>query len=93
MRQLKGILINRLKNKGMEMSIIPGFIKSLTNSFVSYPHLNLLEVNNRLRYMGWDDFELDYFTFQLAIECLEGFGWKRTEYKPVKWFENKFMAY
>ncbi|MCK5600796.1 hypothetical protein KAR91_02945 [Candidatus Pacearchaeota archaeon] len=93
MSQLKEILINRLKNKGMELSMIPGFIRSLTNSFAYYPHVNLLEVNNRLRYMGWDDFELDYFTFQLAIECLEGFRWKRSEYKPAKWFENNFMLH
>jgi hypothetical protein len=77
----------------MELSLIPGFIRSLTNSFAYYPHVNLLEVNNRLRYMGWDDFELDYFTFQLAIECLEGFSWKRSEYKPAKWFENNFMPH
>ncbi len=91
--QLKEILINRLKNKGMELGMIPGFIRSLTNSFAYYPHVNLLEVNNRLRYMGWDDFELDYFTFQLAIECLESFSWKRSEYKPAKWFENNFMLH
>ncbi len=93
MSQLKGILINRLKNKGIELSMIPGFIRSLTNSFAYYPQVNLLEINNRLRYIGWDDFELDYFTFQLVIECLEGFGWKRFEYKPAKWFENKFILH
>ncbi len=93
MGQLKEILIDRLTNKGMGLNMIPGFIRSLTNSFAYYPHVSLPQVNDRLRYMGWDDFELDYFTFQLAIECLEGFGLKRSEYKSAQWFENNFMLH
>jgi len=42
--------------------------------------------------MGWDDFELDYFTFQLVIECLEGFGLEKSEYKSAQWYENNFTA-
>jgi hypothetical protein len=90
MGPLKAILIDRLTNKGMDLNMIPGFIRSLTNSFAYHPHMDFRQVNDRLRYMGWDDFELDYFTFQLAIECLEGFGLKRSEYKSAQWFENNF---
>lgn len=93
MSQLKEILIHRLKKKGMELSIIPGFIRSLSNSFYINPHMNLLQVNNRMRYMGWDDFELDYYTFQLVIECLEAYGMKKSEYKPASWFEHNFIMY
>ena len=93
MSQIKEILIDRLTNKGMDLNMIPGFIRSLTNSFVYYPHMDFKQVNDRLQYMGWDDFELDYFTFQLAIECLEGFGLKRSEYKSAQWFENNFMLH
>jgi hypothetical protein len=40
--------------------------------------------------MGWDDFDLDYYTFQLAIECLQDSGMDRLEYKTVNWFESNF---
>lgn len=90
MSRLKKTLIQRLKNKGMELKMIPGFIRSLTNSFAYYPHINLKQINDRLQYMGWNDFELDYFTFQLVIDCLEPHGLRRSEYKSAQWFENNF---
>ncbi len=92
MGQLKEILIGRLTNKGMDLNMIPGFIRSLTNSVAYYPHMDFKQVNDRLQYMGWDDFELDYFTFQLMLECLEGLDLKRLEYKSAKWFENNFTT-
>jgi hypothetical protein len=91
MNQLKEIIISRLQNKGIELSVIPGFIRSLSNSFYVNPNMNLWQVNKRLHYMGWDDFELDYYTFQLVIECLETHGLKRSEYKSARWFENNFL--
>ena len=92
MGQLKEILIDRLTNKGMDLKIIPGFIRSLTNSFAYYPHMDFRQINDRLRYMGWNDFELDYFTFQLVIECLEGFGLDKSEYRSAQWYENNFTT-
>ena len=91
MGQLKEILIRRLTNKGIELSIIPGFIRSLSNSFHIDPNMNLVQINNRMRYMGWGDIELDYYTFQLIIEILDGYGLKKHEYKPANWFENNFI--
>lgn len=76
----------------MDLDMIPGFIRSLTNSFAYYPHTDFKQVSDRLRYMGWDDFELDYFTFQLVLECLEGFGLKKSEYKPAQWYESNFTT-
>jgi hypothetical protein len=43
-----------------------------------------------MQQMGWDDFELDYFTFRLAVECLEAYGLKKSEYKSAQWFKNNF---
>ncbi len=93
MNQINKILISRLKNKGMELSLIPGFIRSLANSFYMSPNMNLFQVKEQLRYMGWDDFELDYCTFQLAIECLEASGLKGLKYKPGHWFKENFMLH
>jgi hypothetical protein len=41
--------------------------------------------------MGWGDIELDYYTFQLAVEILEAYGFKKQQYKPAHWFEKNFM--
>ncbi len=87
MKELKDILINRLERKGVGQKLIPGFMRSLANSFYIDPHMNLKRVNRRLQYLGWDDFDLDYHTFQLAIACIEergsellsDFPWHRLE--------------
>ena len=72
--QLTHILIDRLKKKGIEPDTIPGFIRSLENTILVDPDANLFQVNKRLHFLGWDDFELDYHTLQLAIACLEAEG-------------------
>jgi len=41
--------------------------------------MDLLQAINRLRYLGWNDFELDYHTYQLAKECLENKGLKSSQ--------------
>ncbi len=91
MHQLKNTLIRRLRNKGMAPALIPGYIRCLSNSFYRGPHMTLLQVKNRLIYMGWDDFDLDYYTFQLAVDCLDAYGLKELEYKPVNWFNDIFL--
>lgn len=50
--------------------------------------MNLYQVNKRLNYLGWTGVELDYHTYQLAIDCLEKAGLKKLEYRPPKWFEK-----
>ena len=91
MNHLKEILISRLKNKGMELGMISGFMRSLSNSLFMNSDMNLFQVKEQLRYKGWDDFDLDYCTFQLAVECLEASGMKGLEYRPGAWFESKFI--
>jgi hypothetical protein len=89
--QLKEKLIHRLVEQGMDTNMIPGFIRSLANTFTYQPNMDLQQVNDRMQQMGWGDFELDYFTFRLAAECLEAYGLKKSEYKSAQWFENNFM--
>ncbi len=88
MNRLTHILIERLEKKGMELSIIHGFIRDLANSILPNPHMNFLQVNKRLHSLDWDGFELDYHTLELAIACFEAKGLKSLENKPVRWFEN-----
>jgi hypothetical protein len=92
MVELKRILIRRLENHGIESHWMPGFIRSLANSFSYEPHPNLAQVNERLTYMGWDGYELDYHTFELIRTCFEDEGLKQTAYIPSKWFVKTFMS-
>ena len=50
--------------------------------------MNLLQINKGLHLLGWDNFELDYHTLQLAIACFEAEGLKSLGNKPAIWFEN-----
>jgi hypothetical protein len=63
-------LLQRLEKIGIEQKLIPAFMKDLANSLALNPNMNFTQVNERLRYIGWNDIELDYHTFQLAKECL-----------------------
>ncbi len=74
------ILIHRLVKKGMAKNTIPGFIWSLKQCLLDDPNMNHWQVNKRLQFLGWDDFDLDYHTLQLAIACFEVDALKR----PVK---------
>lgn len=80
----------KLIEKGVEVSLIPGFIRSLANACLLNPDINHSQVNKRLKYLGWDDVELDYHTLLLAINSLESKGLRRLEYKSAPWYLNRF---
>lgn len=71
MKPFTQILVDRLERMGIEKRILPGFVRTLANAVLLNPHSNLLQVNRRLHFLGWDDFELDYHTLQLAIASFE----------------------
>ncbi len=76
MNSIKQILLERLKSKGVDANIVPGFISNLANAISFNPQMNHLQINKRLHFLGWDDFELDYHTLQLATAILETEGLK-----------------
>ncbi len=61
-------LINLLKHQGMEETMIFGFIMTLKSCLLHNPDIDHLEVNESLPSWGWNDFQLDYPTFQIAQE-------------------------
>ena len=77
--QLTLNLIARLEKQGIEQSIMPGFLRSLVQTVFLDPNMNLVQVNRKLHLLGWDGFELDYHTLQLAIACFEAEGLKSFE--------------
>ena len=70
-QQLKKILFRRLEDQGISPKAAPGFIRNLTNILSEYPLLSLGEVNRIMQYLGWQDVDLDYHTFQLVIADLK----------------------
>ncbi len=85
-------LINKLIENGVEASLIPGFIRSLANAFLINPDMSHYQANKRLKYLGWDDIEIDYHTFQLAITSFETKGLSRLQYKSAPWYLSSFNA-
>lgn len=71
MNQIKEVLLQRLEKSGLESGQIPGLIKDIANAILSTTYVNLEEVNKRLRFLGWDNFQLDEHTLQLVIAHLE----------------------
>jgi len=65
------IFLQRLKTIVVEPNLISGLMKALAVFFYLNPNMSLSQVNERLHYLGWNDIELDYHTYQLAIECLD----------------------
>jgi hypothetical protein len=72
-------LIERLEKQGIEQSVMPGFLRSLVQTIFLDPNLNLVQANRKLHLLGWDGFDLDYHTLQLAIACFEAEGLKSVE--------------
>ena len=89
--EVKAKLFFRLKDKGMDQSLVPSFMRILSTSLSMSPYRDHSAVKSHLKYLGWDDFDLDYFTFQLATECLSAAGMKSHAYLPGKFFERHFL--
>ena len=84
MSELTHILVDRLEKKEMEPNIIPCFIRDLATTVLINPDMGHLAVNRHLHLLGWDDFELDYHTLQLAIACFEAEGLAISEDIPTR---------
>ena len=68
---LKQTLFHHLELKGMKKDIIPSYIRSMKICLVINPTMNHLQADKELQFLGWNDFEMDCHTLQLAIDCFE----------------------
>ncbi len=68
---IKHIFMHRLMMMGIEIDIIPLFMRDLRNSLSTYPSSDLRKIGNVIKQLGWDGIELDYQTFQLAKAYFE----------------------
>jgi hypothetical protein len=71
MEDLKLILIDQLKSKGIDPALIPAFLKALTSLISSEPRVEPAQINQKLHSLGWDEVAIDYHSLQIAIACIE----------------------
>jgi hypothetical protein len=71
MEDLKLLLIDRLKSKGMEPTLISAFLKALTSLISSNPGIDSAMANQKMHSLGWNEVTIDYHCLQIAIACLE----------------------
>jgi hypothetical protein len=65
-------LMTRLVDKGVEIKIIPALMRDAINAIRNKNQAqNVKELNRQIQFLGWDDFELDEYTFQLIVANLE----------------------
>ncbi|MFB0520444.1 MAG: hypothetical protein ACETWD_03325 [Desulfatiglandales bacterium] len=82
MEELKRVLLKRLEKKGIEPSIVHGFIRDLAHTILVNPNMNPSQVNKQLQLLGWHSLELDSHTLQVARACFEEEGLKSLENEP-----------
>ncbi len=92
MKRIDTTLFSRLKKNGVEPALIPGFIRSLANAFLINPRMTHRQASRRLKYLGWDDIEIDYHTLQLARTSFESKGLSSLEYRSAPWYIKRFKS-
>jgi hypothetical protein len=86
--ELINILIERLVNKGLEITSIPAYVRDLANTIAVNGNWGPSELNRRLQTLGWDDFEIDEYTLDLVAAILG----QNIQYKPPSWFVRTFNS-
>ena len=71
MEDLKPLLIDRLKSKGMDPSLIPAYLKALTSIILSEPGIDSAMANQKMHSLGWNEVAIDYHCLQIAIACID----------------------
>ena len=71
MEDLKLLLIDRLKSKGVDPALIPAFLKALTSLISSEPGIEPAQATQKMHSLGWNEVTVDYHCLQIAIACLE----------------------
>jgi hypothetical protein len=71
MDDFKQILSQRLIKGGADPSSLDSILKALSKMLSADPGLDPVAANERLRYLGWHEVEVDYHTLQLALACFE----------------------
>ena len=86
MNEIKHQVFERLEAIGIGSESVAGLKRDVANCLRVDAAMSLSEVNRRLNYLGWEDGQLDYHTFQLLVAWIEdpgGLGRAALEDLPV----------
>ena len=66
------VLMDRLVKKGgADPSHVDSLLKALSKIISQDPNMDPAAANERLRYLGWQEVQVDYHTLQLALAFFE----------------------
>lgn len=82
MCRLERVLFEKLQHGGLDPETIPLFLKCLHTFLSADPPLTLVQINQKLDYVGWKGVTIDYHTHQLAA------SWFETRMTPL-WEEHR----
>jgi hypothetical protein len=71
MDRIRKLLFQRLESVGVGADSVSGLMRDVANCLRIDGDMSLIEVNRRLRYLGWEDGQLDYHTYQLLVAWIE----------------------
>ena len=71
MEQFIRMLMAHLVSKEMEVTSIPALIRNVANTIVANHSMSLEDLNDHLRSLGGDDFDLDAYTFYIVMAIFE----------------------
>jgi hypothetical protein len=71
MNNYRQVLLDRLVKGGADPSSIDSILRTLSKLLASDPDIDPSAANERLRYLGWPEVELDYHILQLALAYFE----------------------
>lgn len=86
MDQVIRSLIERLTEKGMDVTDIPPFVRTLAHTVSVDPFISLDHLNRRIGLSGYKGFELDEYTFRLVMVILTD-SMNNSEPGESLWFE------
>jgi hypothetical protein len=64
-------LNHRLEERGIASEHIPAFFRNFSHSFSAASETDPQQVRMEMERLGWDEFELDNYTFELMVYALE----------------------
>ena len=85
--EIMKVFVTHLKEKGLDPGMIPVFIRDLAHAINN--HDEPWEINSNLHLMGWNEFELDYRTLELADACLRPYPFFNSDGYPEELISTK----
>ena len=71
---IKQVFFDHLVRGGLDGCLVPGYVNLLLGSLRNDPMMPFSQLTRRIAYLGWQGYEIDYHTYQLALSYFEASG-------------------